>query len=373
MTGKKTEISQWGYTKARLKINPKAFDWLNREYLHMYYCEDNEQLQTFKGYIPIAIDGSDIHLPSSPETLRKYGNSNVISGYPVVMGSASCAYDVINHMILDACLNKFKHSERGSARVHIQNISEQFPQEHIYIFDRGYPSAEFLMELMDRELYFLCRLGSKTFQREQNALSSEDEWTDICFDRTRLNPYRGTSLCEKMTERGKLHLRMVRIELAEGIRQVLLTNLPDEVFTLADLKKLYHLRWDIETVFNTLKNKMQLENFSGKLPAIIEQDFYATIYLYNLISDIQQESMLDSEEKKTKYEMKPNENMAIGIVKDNLIRMALEEDGEKRAAIFSGIIEEIKRYRVPIRPDRRYERATAVRKTKFSLNYKVGY
>lgn len=373
MTGKKTEISQWGYTKARLKIDPEAFDWLNREYLHMYYCEDNEQLQTFKGYIPIAIDGSDIHLPSCPETLAKYGNSNVRSGYPVVMGSASCAYDVINHMILDACLNRFKHSERDSARAHIQNTGEQFPQKHIYIFDRGYPSAEFLMELMDQGLYFLCRLGSKTFQREQNALSSEDEWVDICFDQTRLNPYRGTPLHEKMAERGKLHLRMVMIELAEGVRQVLLTSLPDDAFSLEDLKKLYHLRWDIETVFNTLKNKMQLENFSGKLPQIVEQDFYATIYLYNLISDIQQESMLDAEKKKTKYKMKPNENMAIGIVKDNLIRMALEEDGDKRAEIFSGIIEEIKRYRVPIRPDRSYERTSAVRRTKFSLNYKSGY
>ena len=47
--------------------------------------------------------------------------------------------------------------------------------------------------------------------------------------------------------------------------------------------------------------------------------------------------------------------------------MALEEDGDKRAEMFSGIIEEIKRYRVPIRPDRSYERTSAVRKTKFSL------
>ena len=168
-------------------------------------------------------------------------------------------------------------------------------------------------------------------------------------------------------------MRMVRIELAEGVQQVLLTNLPDNKFSLEDLKKLYHLRWDIETVYNTLKNKMQLDNFSGKLPQIIEQDFYATVYLYNLISDIQQQSMLDAEEKKTKHEMKPNENMAIGIVKDNLIRMALEEDGNKRAEIFSGIIEEIKRHRVPIRPDRAYKRTTAVRKTKYSLNYKPAY
>jgi hypothetical protein len=32
----------------------------------------------------------------------------------------------------------------------------------------------------------------------------------------------------------------------------------------------------------------------------------------------------------TVREMKPNENMAIGIVKDNLIQMALEKDGNKR-------------------------------------------
>ncbi len=35
----------------------------------------------------------------------------------------------------------------------------------------------------------------------------------------------------------------------------------------------------IETAYDTLKSKLQLENFSGKTEISVRQDFFATIYL----------------------------------------------------------------------------------------------
>ena len=54
-----------GYTKARLKINPDAFVYLNDLYLAMFYCEENEDFLDYKGYIPVAVGGTDLHLPAS--------------------------------------------------------------------------------------------------------------------------------------------------------------------------------------------------------------------------------------------------------------------------------------------------------------------
>ena len=43
---------------------------------------------------------------------------------------------------------------------------------------------------------------------------------------------------------------------------------------------------EIETAYETLKNSLQLENFTGMQPILLLQDIYSTIYLSNLVEDI---------------------------------------------------------------------------------------
>ena len=38
-----------------------------------------------------------------------------------------------------------------------------------------------------------------------------------------------------------------------------------------------HMRWGIETAYETLKNRLQLENFTGTKPILLLQDIYSTI------------------------------------------------------------------------------------------------
>ena len=366
-------ISAWGYTKARLKVDPGAFVYLNDLHVGFFYEDRDETFRDYKGYLPVAIDRTDLHLPATTETALLYDNANSRSEYPVVMASASCAFDVCNHIIMDAVLCPYKRCERDSAREHIQKITNTYAQKTICLFDRGYPSTEFLMELMEAENHFLFRLGSTTFQREQQRLSAEDAWIDIVLDKSRINPYRGTALAEKMQQTKKLHLRMARITLKNGTTEFLLSNLPDEEFTTGDLAELYRLRWEIETMYDTLKNKLNIENFSGKLNRLIQQDFHATIYLYNLIGDIQRgaESLLPR--RHTKYARKINQNMAIGIIKEGMLQMATARSGTIRGMIYLSIIKEIQAYTVPVRPDRHFPRNTTTRKTKHSINRKASY
>lgn len=61
-----------------------------------------------------------------------------------------------------------------------------------------------------------------------------------------------------------------------------MTNLTPEEFSAAALKEVYRLRWEIETAYNVLKNRMNLEEFSGIRERLILQDIYCTIWLYNL-------------------------------------------------------------------------------------------
>jgi hypothetical protein len=47
---------------------------------------------------------------------------------------------------------------------------------------------------------------------------------------------------------------------------------------------MYFKRWGIEIKFDELKNRLQIENFTGDTKEKILQDFYASIYLSNMAS-----------------------------------------------------------------------------------------
>ncbi|KJS23014.1 MAG: hypothetical protein VR72_03255 [Clostridiaceae bacterium BRH_c20a] len=84
------------------------------------------------------------------------------------------------------------------------------------------------------------------------------------------------------------------------------------------------------------------------------------MYLYNIttdmIRDAEKEHHRKNKHKKYKHPMRINKNIAIGIIKEDLIRMALEDDHQKRGQIFSEIIETIAKNIIPIRENRQYPR-----------------
>ena len=57
------------------------------------------------------------------------------------------------------------------------------------------------------------------------------------------------------------------------------------------MKETYFKRWQIEIGYDILKNKLHIENFTGKTQITIEQDFYAQIYTFNVLQDIKHTAM----------------------------------------------------------------------------------
>ena len=81
---------------------------------------------------------------------------------------------------------------------------------------------------------------------------------------------------------GRLEIRIALIDIGNEEPEILATNLTPEEFSTEDLKELYAKRWTVETGFDRLKNLIEIEDFSGIRRQIIEQDFYAHIFVYNL-------------------------------------------------------------------------------------------
>jgi uncharacterized protein YkvS len=121
-----------------------------------------------------------------------------------------------------------------------------------------------------------------------------------------------------------------------------------------------------------LKSRYDPENFSGVNPIAIMQDFYATIYLSNLMTMAKAEAnaIVESNRDGLKYEYKVNMNILIAKMTQTLIECFYEDNLEKRTILFDKAMKNITRNLVPIRPNRSFPRREPSRKNKYPVNKK---
>ena len=369
------EISKPGYLKQRMKLNPLAFYELYRHHNRNFYAESG--FSTFQGYLVLASDGSGINIPTTRETLEEFGTSSRKGTKPQASIGLGCLYDVMNRMILESDCCKCKFDEMRLAEEQIDRVRETIgaSQPFLVVMDRGYPSTAAFIRMMEKGILFLVRLKSSDYKKEQSALSGPDGWVDILLDKSRINHYKGTDIGQRMEELGSVTLRMVKVSLQEEREEILITNLPSETFDRFQIAELYQMRWGIETAYETLKDRLQIENFTGTKPVLLLQDIYSTIYISNLAEDIirDAEAELDEKEKRRKHKMMINRTLSIGILKNDLIYILLEKDEEKQDRLFQQIYEDISKNLVPVRPDRHYHRTKGQLAGKYSNTHKRAY
>ena len=211
--------------------------------------------------------------------------------------------------------------------------------------------------MLDMKQKFLFRLGTSHFRDEQKSMTDDDCVLEIAFNKGRLRAAgkKNPVAAQKMEAVGSVKLRFVRIKLLSGDERVVATNLSAKEFSTEEIAYLYTLRWGIETVYDDLKNKLEIENFTGIKENIILQDIYATVLLSNIINDIIMEASSGIKQS-FKHEMQPNRAFSIGILKVGLFDIFLEKSHRKRSLMLNLLETEILTQLLPIRPDRRYYR-----------------
>jgi hypothetical protein len=134
------------------------------------------------------------------------------------------------------------------------------------------------------------------------------------------------------------------------------------------------MRWPIETKYDIVKNKLELENFNTRTIEGIEQDFYATMFLANFAAscaiDVQEEINKESNNKGNKYQQKANMNELIGILKDRLVLALIQDTPQEQAEMIDSILDEIKRHTTQIKPNRSTPRNNPTQTRRFYHNRK---
>ena len=346
-------ISKQAFSEARKKIKPEAFIELNNNISNLIYneCED---IELWNGYRLCGIDGTVLEIPNTKILRNEFGVSkNQCEG--VARARGTCIFDLLNKLVIESSIDKYDVSERVSAKNMIARMNKYEKFKELIVFDRGYPSSEMISFLYENKIDFLMRV-KKDFSNKIKNAREKDQVISI--------NYQGK----------EFPVRVIRVMISDDIEEILLTSLLDEKLNPEDFKELYFIRWKVEIKYDELKNKLQIENFSGTSKEAIEQDFYASIYLSNMIELARKQSDEKIEKKQAskslKYEYKTNLNVLIGKLKDDLVLMMLEKNKSKRNKMFNNIMEIVSKSAVPIRENRQYSRKKYLKKSKYQLNKK---
>ena len=342
------DVTKQGFSKARQNISPEAFNKICELFIDKFYSL-NTSLNKWNGYNVFAIDGTTLQVPDTEENLIEFGYKSSRHKTKTALATGSAIYDVMNEIIVDAKIDSYPKSERVLAKEHINKLvhyDSKIINKTIITLDRGYPSYEMFDYINEKNLFFVIRLSSS--YKLANDITENDETISYI----------------KNGEEKKV--RLIKVILENGTEEILATNIFDKIITIDMFKELYFLRWRIETKYRELKSSIKIEEFSGKKPIAIKQDFYASIFLSLITSVIKFEcdKAIEQEikEKKLKHRYQVNRNYLLGEISRKIISLIAQPSVRKK--FLDELIEQGKKNRSIIRPNRSIERKhTHPRKT----------
>lgn len=341
-------------------------------------CNDPE---TLKGHLLWAIDGSTIPCPRNPLSSNYYTSETNPKGWNNT--HANLVLDILNKIFIDCSMgegmidSRKAHDEQGALYSLI--YKRKFHQPTIVVLDRGYESYNTIAHLQNNpNLYFVLRVkqdkGALRPVRNlpMETLDRDLAWT-ITTRQTNEAKEKGWIFLQTGSKKGKINspgtritrwdftgpmfpdaypmkCRAVRFPLDSGY-ETLLTNLPRDEFSISDLAKIYRMRWQIETNIRFLKFCVGLLNLHSRTDELILQEIYAHLTMFNFCNRICREIEIP-QKPGNKYEYKIDMSMAIYLCK----KFFRESDfsGEK-------LVQDIKRYVQPIRPNRADKRNLKVK------------
>lgn len=309
-------VSGAAFSKARYKIKLELFLTLNSELAHFY---KSLPPNLWNGYRLIAGDGTTVSLPASNQIKEAFGiyDSLASGNSTTCLAQSFLFYDVLTHFIIDGILAPMALGESTLMIPLLKNL----PLNSIIILDRGYGYYATIKQLITAKQQFCVRISSSQskFSKEVLLNKSDDfitTWTPSEGERETAKKH-GLD-CNAIT------VRVTKIVLPNSEVEILVSSLFDMgLIPRAEMGILYFKRWGIEENIKKLKPKMKLEQFGCKLPQGVYQEFYAHIFMMNLVAilgiEIEPAITLKTTNRKNKYKF--NWQNAFRFTRENLIQI----------------------------------------------------
>ena len=338
----------------RDKLDISAFQRIMHLFVNAF-----DDYKTWKGYHVLACDGSDVNIAydeKDVDTKKQNGNNKPFSQLHI-----NGLYDCINHVFWDTSIDTAAKTRECAALMEMI-MKHNYPINSIITADRGYEKYNLMACCIENNQKFLIRtkdinvyssiLSNLNLPDEEFDLNVTKILTRTQTNETKANKQKYTFISNKSEfnyfgtkEFYKMSLRVVRFKITDDTYECLVTNLTRDEFDLTELKKMYHMRWDIETAFKVLKYIIGMISFHSKKRNFIQQEIYSAILLHCLTNIIADRIQIEqSDRRKHKYKV----NISTAVTNMRLWLRKLIGTAE--------LMKRIKKYLAPVRPDRKYQR-----------------
>jgi hypothetical protein len=155
-----------------------------------------------------------------------------------------------------------------------------------------------------------------------------------------------------------MKVRLVRIELSENEIQVVAFSLTDQTkYSYTCLHDLYDRRWAVEEEYKKFMQRLVVEFFSSVKENGILQDFYANVFMLNLVSFLTEpvRDEIYEASKDCKYRRQINWTSALGDVRKTIVLLFLRGI-HKIEAILESLWESFSKNTEAIKPGRKFPR-----------------
>ena len=350
-------LSQTAVGKKRAFIEPQLYIDMYRDYIDDLYSQFIDEL-TLKGYVCYACDTSVIRVPNVSKTKEAFP----VHQHKPARARLTMFADMLHGFVVEAKLVEKKSSEPQLGIEHLHNLKKRRPDENFLVtYDRGYNAFDLIFNHIYLGVDFLIRLKDSTLAKEIEQLTtSDDEIIKLYLNKKITNRISDDKIREKFEKERYITLRVTKVQVTgkngKQYTETLLSSLPMDKFSKKDMKRLYGLRWRIETEFDRIKHVLELENFTGQRRIIIEQDVYSKIFLLNLLLTIKKDADREIQEKhknkNLKHEYQANMNHLLGSLQPFLYMLINSESLKERQMITNHIMK-LARQRLVLKKDER--------------------
>ena len=159
--------------------------------------------------------------------------------------------------------------------------------------------------------------------------------------------------------------------------ETLLTNIPCEIMSKEEIGEIYDARWGIECTYKTLKQRLQIENYTAYSKIGILQDIYSTFLTYNIFCysriyfNIIINRVMRKKGKTAYYDV--DQSNLISKIKEDLFEIILNPTKENVRCYMKNFIKKCIHSPNKVKEPKKYTRKKKLFKPKFTPNYKPNF
>ena len=157
--------SKQAFSRSRQQISKECFQKLHQQGIEVYYSDKKlAEKSLWNGIRIIAADSSTLRLPESEELAQEFGRCNTAKNTNCSrpMARISEFMDMSTRLVINGRIAPYSVSEEVLAKEQLPEVVECMrklgQEELLFVYDRGYPSDEFISEHIKLGVHFIFRV-----------------------------------------------------------------------------------------------------------------------------------------------------------------------------------------------------------------------